>query len=226
VHPIKRTRPIASGRVSQPVVISLAALLLVASLAIAITCGPAFVTVLALYCGLMVAYCLGLKQVVLLDIFVISAGFLLRMIGGAAACDIKLSAWLLLATTLAALWLSIEKRINEVNLLDKLACDHRKSLTHYTRDLTRQLQSIITPSLVMTYALYSFHSQHGQTMLITVPFVLFGIMRYQFIAMNSQLTGTPEQALLKDGPLRVSFLLWLLACAAVVNKVVPALPLK
>lgn len=221
LHPVKCKRPIASGMVGITAAVGMAIFLSTASVALSTHLGPAVVAIISTYILLMLAYSKWLKSIALIDIFVIAAGFVLRALAGAAACAIEPSAWFLLCTIFAALFLSIEKRNHEVRVLSQSAGEHRKSLAIYTPELLGKLQSVITSSMVMSYALYSFHSPHGQIMLITVPFVIFAVMRYQLLSVNSELTGTPEEVLLKDAAMRNCVMLWVLTCAAVVYNWIP-----
>ena len=157
-------------------------------------------------------------------LFCIAAGFVIRVWAGAAVAAVPPSGWLLLCTTFGALFLSVEKRLQELNLLEKAAGHHRKALQGYTRDLLDRLQGLILPCVIISYSLYAFHSIHGQNMLITVPFVLYGITRYLYLSVHTRLTGSPEEVLLTDRPMQVTIVLWVLSSLAVVYHIVPSLP--
>jgi 4-hydroxybenzoate polyprenyltransferase len=216
LHPKKRNRPIASGAIPISLASGIAIALTIGAFVLAAFDGPQFLMVIAGYLAMMIGYCTVLKQIVLLDVLVIAAGFVLRALGGAVACQIEPSPWFLLCTIFGALFLAIEKRSHEARLLDATASAHRKSLSMYPRELLDKLQSLATSSLIISYALYTFHSPHGQMMMITVPIVLFAVMRYQLLSVSGDLTGTPEEALLKDTSLKVSVILWVLTCGIVV----------
>jgi 4-hydroxybenzoate polyprenyltransferase len=216
LHPRKRNRPIASGAVPVPTASVLAVLLVIGALALSMVSGPQLALVVAGYIAMMVAYCLILKQVVLVDVLIIAAGFVLRALGGAVACRIEPSPWFLLCTIFGALFLAIEKRSNEARTLDAEASAHRKTLSMYPKELLEKLQSLVTSSLLISYALYTFHSPHGMMMMITVPIVLYAIMRYQLLSISGELTGSPEEALLRDSSLKASVILWVIVCAIVV----------
>lgn len=216
LHPRKRNRPIASGAVPVTTASVLAIVLVVGSLLLAMLTGPQLAFVIAGYIAMMIAYCFLLKQIVLVDVLIIAAGFVLRALGGAVATHIEPSPWFLLCTIFGALFLAIEKRSHEARLLDTEASAHRKSLSMYPKELLEKLQSLVTSSLLISYALYTFHSPHGMMMMITVPIVLYAIMRYQLLSVSGELTGTPEEALLRDTSLKVSVVLWVIVCAIVV----------
>lgn len=221
LHPTKRNRPLAAGLIGQNAAIGMTVVLALGACALSFSLGTGVFAIIMTYLVLMLAYSKWLKNIVLVDVFAIAAGFVLRALAGASACTIEPSAWFLLCTIMGALFLSIEKRSYEVRLLQNTATEHRKSLSAYSPVLLEKFQSVITASLVMSYALYTFHSPHGQAMLITVPFVLFAVMRYQYLSVSSELTGTPEEVLLKDVPMRTCLILWCLTCAAVIYKLLP-----
>jgi 4-hydroxybenzoate polyprenyltransferase len=229
LHPVKSKRPIASGAVNIKLAICLSVFLIIAGFALAFLL-PAplaggLIAGLSAYVALMLAYCLWLKNVILLDIFSIAAGFVIRVWTGAAVAAVPISGWLLLCTTFGALFLSVEKRMQELNLLEKAAGHHRKTMNGYSRELLDRLEGLILPSVIISYSLYAFHSPHGQSMLITVPFVLYGFMRYLYLSVHTRLTGSPEEVLLTDRPIQIAMVLWVLAAAAVIYHIVPQLPL-
>ena len=228
LHPVKCKRPIASGAVSATLALGLSVATIAFSLALAFLL-PAnlvagLIVALCAYIVLNLMYCFCLKNIVLIDIFCIAAGFVIRVCAGGAVAAVPLSGWLLLCT-FGALFLSIDKRLHELNLLEKAAEHHRKSLHGYTRQLLDRLEGLILPSVIISYALYAFYSPHGQNMLITVPFVLYGVARYLYLSVHTKLTGSPEEVLLSDRPIQLAIVLWILSCLAVVYHLVPALPL-
>jgi 4-hydroxybenzoate polyprenyltransferase len=158
-----------------------------------------------------------------LDVFCIACGFVLRALAGGAAAHVPLSAWFLLCTSLGALFLALEKRRQEFRALGAEAAGHRAVLGKYSLDLLDRMEAVIVPTLVTAYAFYSFQSSYGQWMMITVPMVLYGILRYQVLSVRDTTTGSPEEVLLKDRPIQYTIILWVLACMSVVYGWLPKL---
>ena len=215
-HPVKCERPIASGRISRLQAIVFSILLLIAGLAISFLVRPSLCLVTGAYLISSLLYCCVLKHNVILDVFGIAAGFVLRAVGGAVAIGVSSSGWFLACTSLGALFLALEKRRQEIKLLGGDSASHRKTLSCYSPHLIDRMESIVVPSLLTSYAFYGFLSFHGQWMLLTVPFVLYGVMRYQFLSVHSGTTGQPEDVLLKDRPIQITIICWLITCALVV----------
>lgn len=220
-HPTKRNRPIASGRVTIAAAMMLGFGMSIIAVAVSFLVRPTLAVVVATYISLMIFYSFVLKHYVLVDVFTIAAGFVLRAIGGAVAAQVPPSGWFLLCTSFGALFLALEKRRQELNLLKSEAESHRKTLTSYSIELLDRLEGAIVPCLLTCYAFYSFQSFHGQWMLLTVPFVVFGIMRYQVLSVKHFTTGSPEEVLLKDRPIQAAIILWILTSAAVVYNLIP-----
>ncbi len=215
-HPTKSKRPIAANLVSVKAASIVAALALVASFVIAYITRPALSLVLLAYLLLQIAYIFKLKHRIILDVFCIATGFVLRALAGGAAAHVPLSAWFLLCTSLGALFLALEKRRQEIRSLGEQASSHRKVLGKYSVELLDRMEAAIVPSLITAYAFYSFQSQYGQWMMVTLPMVLYGILRYQVLSVRDNNTGSPEEVLLKDRPIQYTIILWLLACISVV----------
>lgn len=215
-HPTKSKRPIAANLVSVKAASIVASLALVASFVIAYITRPALSLVLLAYLLLQIAYIFKLKHRIILDVFCIATGFVLRALAGGAAAHVPLSAWFLLCTSLGALFLALEKRRQEIRSLGEQASSHRKVLGKYSVELLDRMEAAIVPSLITAYAFYSFQSQYGQWMMVTLPMVLYGILRYQVLSVRDNNTGSPEEVLLKDRPIQYTIFLWLLACISVV----------
>ena len=216
LHPRKCKRPIASGEISLPSAWALAAVLAPTGLILSFLVRPSLALVVLAYLILTTAYSLVLKHTAILDVLAIAAGFLLRAVAGAVAVKVPMSGWFLLCTGLGAIFLALEKRRRELSVLQKEADAHRKALQGYTMNLLNRLESLILPSLLSAYVFYSFLSIHGQWMMLSVPFVLYGLMRYQQLSCSEGETGTPEEILLKDRPIQVAIVLWLLTSGLVV----------
>jgi 4-hydroxybenzoate polyprenyltransferase len=221
LHPIKRFRPIASGAVAPTVAGTTAAILLVAGLGTALLIGRAFAGVAAAYVGLQVVYSVLLKKVVIIDVFTIAGGFVLRAAAGAVAIPVPISPWLLIVTTLLALFLGFSKRRHELVLLAEQATGHRPSLEEYTPYLLDQMISVVTASTIVAYAFYTVSPEtirkFGTNLLpLTLPFPLYGIFRYLYLVHRREGGGSPAELLLTDGPLLVCVALWGAAVIALI----------
>jgi 4-hydroxybenzoate polyprenyltransferase len=221
VHPRKRNRPIASGRVSTAAALSFAFVLAAASLTLSVLIKPSIAVMIVLYLGLMVFYGTVLKHLVVLDVMTVAAGFVLRAVAGGIAASAPVSGWFLLCTSFGSLFLALEKRRHEISTLSKSAQDHRAVLQSYSQALIDKIEGIVVPGLVVCYIFYSFLSYHGQWMMITVPFVFYGLIRYHLLSIEEALTGTPEEVLLRDRPTQVTIVLWLLTSLGVLYNVIP-----
>ncbi len=220
-HPVKSQRAIASGAVSTRTAITFGIAAAVIGIAIGAAIRPALCAVLIAYICLQILYSVSLKHQVLLDVGCIAAGFVLRAISGAVAIHVPSSGWFLLCTGLAALFLALEKRRQELRILGDSAVTCRAALRCYSLELMNRLEAIVLPALVVSYMLYSFQSWHGQWMMLTVPFMLYGIARYIQISTDTTLTVAPEEILLKDVPIQITLLLWTLTSVLVVYGVLP-----
>ncbi len=217
-HPIKRKRPIASGRVSPPVAAALAAVLLVASLLLAAGLSTSFLLVTLLYMALGFSYSLRLKHIVIIDVLAVAAGFVLRAAAGAIVIDVPISPWLYVCTILGALFLAFSKRRHELVLLEGSAANHRRILQEYTIPLLDQMISVVTSATVIAYSLYTFSAEYlprNHSMMLTIPFLLYGIFRYLYLIHMKGIGGSPEEVLLTDRPLQATIAGWGLACVVI-----------
>ena len=164
------------------------------------------------YILLMVFYSLYLKQQVILDIFTIAAGFILRVVAGAAATGVYLSPWLLLCTIFLSLFIALGKRRHELYLLNDSAAEHRSALASYSFAFIDQMVGIATSATIISYSLYTFLAPTNRNLIYTIPFVLYGLFRYLFVIYRQQSGGAPEEVLLHDRPLLAAVLLWIIAC--------------
>lgn len=223
-HPKKCSRPIASGRLSINIAWILSCSCTLLGLLLAGSVRGALILTMVTYLAIAVSYSLVLKNVVILDLLVIATGFLLRVGAGAVAVGVPASGWLLLSTGLGAVFFAMEKRRQELNTLGAAAADCRSSLRAYSIPLIDRLETLLLPSVLVSYCLYSFLSSHGQWMMLSIPFVLYGIMRYlQLSHSESICTDQPEEILLRDRPIQITISLWLLSCVLVVYGVVQSL---
>jgi 4-hydroxybenzoate polyprenyltransferase len=196
------------------------AVLLLISFSAGYVLGTDFLTVSALYFLMNLAYSAFLKHVVLLDVFVIALGFVLRVTGGAVVINIFPSTWLLLCTLLISLFLAMCKRRHELVLLEDEALNHRKILGEYSPYFLDQLIAVVTASTLVTYALYTMseevHVEFGNNNLkYTIPFVLYGIFRYLYLVHQRSKGGSPTEIMMGDVPMLVNIGLWALVVVMV-----------
>lgn len=214
-HPTKRNRPLPSGRLSPGLAIAAAVALPLLTLPLAYLLEPTFAAILLVYLVLHIAYSFGLKNLVIIDVMTIAAGFVLRVVAGVVLVDVvRFSPWLYVVTTLLALFLGFGKRRNELATLREEANNHRASLEHYSIGLLDEMISIVTATTVVAYALYTFSAEglpENHLMMLTTPFVLYGIFRYLYIIHSKGDGGAPDEVLLKDRPIQITVVLWALA---------------
>jgi 4-hydroxybenzoate polyprenyltransferase len=218
LHPRKRLRPLAAGTLRPPVAWVAAALLAIGGLALGLILDWRFGVVLLTYAILTVSYSYVLKHLVIVDVLTIAVGFVLRAVGGAVVIGVPISPWLYLCTILGALFLAISKRRHELVLLGDSSGSHRVALDDYTPLLLDQMTSIVTGATIVAYSLYTVTDENlpaNHAMLVTVPFVLYGVFRYLFLVYARDEGGSPEEVLLRDRPMLIDICLWLLSAAAV-----------
>src|SRR6266516_4910344 len=215
LHPTKHLRPIAHGDLSPRLGEVLAAVLLGAAVLLVVPLGLASILFLGVFLALQAAYTLSLKHVVLLDVMTIAGLFVVRAAAGAAAVEVKISPWLLLCTALLALFLALAKRRGELVLVGAEATPSRPVLEGYSLALVDQLVTIVAASTVISYCLYTFTARGSKAMMVTIPFVLFGVFRYLLLMHRRDLVEEPEEILLRDLPILVCIVGWA-ACAAVI----------
>jgi len=212
-HPMKKLRPIASGRLSARTAGIVGAILGGMGLVAAWRLNTRFFEIVVAYFALNVLYSTFLKHVVLLDVFIVAAGFLFRVIAGGVVIRVAISPWLIVCTTLLALFIALSKRRHELVLLGDRASDHRAILADYSPYFLDQLISIVTASTVVSYALYTLSPEvqakfPGKRLELTIPFVLFGIFRYLHLIHHGDHGGNPARSLFTDPVLLSVVLLW------------------
>lgn len=221
-HPLKAHRPLASGRLKRSTAVAALAIIAPAGFLVALLVNRSFVFIALGYFALQIAYTLWLKHVVILDIFVVASGFLLRVVAGGFAIRVYLSSWLLICTTLLALFLAMGKRRHEIVLMEGRAASHRPILKEYNIYLLDQMISVVTASTLLAYCLYTISEETvakfgTRNLIFTVPFVLYGIFRYLYLIHQKAEGGTPESLIIRDKPLLVAIALWIGVAAAVLN---------
>jgi 4-hydroxybenzoate polyprenyltransferase len=221
LHPIKSKRPLPSGKLSPGVARIFCILLIVAGIAGAYALNQSFMWIVLAYVVINVLYSFILKNVVILDVMTISAGFVLRVIAGAIVINVPTSEWLLICTVLLSLFLGFSKRRHELTMLESHANFHRSVLEHYSPYFLDQMIGIVTASTVMSYALYAISDEtikkFGTNKLIyTVPFVLYGIFRYLYLVHRKVEGGNPTRLALTDLPLLVNIMLWIVTASIII----------
>ncbi len=211
LHPRKRYRPIASGAVSVSQATRVSILLFVLSILASLLIRPAFTLVILAYIVLMIGYSYGLKRLVIVDVFAIATGFVLRAVGGAVAIHVSASPWLFVCTALGALFIGFGKRRNELVTLEAAAGAHRANLDEYSIPMLDQIIAIVSSAMLIAYALYTFDATNvpdSHAMMLTIPFVAYGLFRYLFLIYRRGEGGSPELLLLKDPGLLICIAGW------------------
>jgi 4-hydroxybenzoate polyprenyltransferase len=219
-HPLKANRPIAAGRISVRLAVGVAAGGALLALALSFLLDWRFGLVAAAFVVLNAAYTFWLKHLVLIDVFAIAGGFLLRAAGGAEVIHVSISPWLYLCTILISLFLGFGKRRHELLLLEESARVHRRNLGEYTGPLLDDLITIVAGATIIAYSLYTFFASavpHNHAMMVTIPFVLYGVFRYLLLIHRTDFAGAPEEAVWKDTPLLVDLALWAVSAAVVLH---------
>lgn len=224
LHPIKRLRPIASGQVSVRTALILMVLLMVGGLGIAIAAFPdipAVALIIGAYLLLNIAYCLGLKHFAIIDVFIVSTGFVLRILAGGVACDIWVSPWLICMTFLLALFLAFAKRRDDVILMEHKGIVVRQNIVRYNSAFLNQTLGIIAAVTMMSYIMYTVspdvEARFGsQYVFISAIFVLAGILRYLQVSLVDLRSGSPTKILVRDRFIQLTILGWLLTFIAII----------
>jgi len=218
-HPVKRDRPLASGKLAVPVAIAAGSILTFVTLALGYWLAWQFDLVLLVYFAMILAYSKWLKHVPILDVLILAAGFVLRVHAGTMLITVeRFSPWMYVVMTLLALYLGFGKRRAELALLADDAANHRKVLDGYTLPLLDQFITIVSGMTIVAYSLYTFfrpEAPGGYALMLTIPFVVYAIFRYLYLIMVKGAGGEPEEILLSDRPFQISIFLWGLAVLVV-----------
>jgi 4-hydroxybenzoate polyprenyltransferase len=213
-HPTKRLRPIAAGQISVGMGLGIGVFLALVGLVGAVFVNPLLAVLGLAYMLLTAVYSTTLKHIVLLDIFGVAGGFVLRAAAGAVAIDVPISPWLYIATLLGALLIALGKRRAELDTLGvEAAVGHRRNLESYSIEFIDQLILVISSAALMTYALYTFSAENlprNHSMMLTIPVVLYGLFRYLFLVREGGVGAAPEDLLFRDRPLLVAVVVWAL----------------
>jgi 4-hydroxybenzoate polyprenyltransferase len=220
-HPLKRKRPLPSGRVKPSEAMFFSLLCLACGLIIAVAVStmmrtPLFLTTAISYPVWALAYSMLLKEIVIVDVLAVAFGFVLRVVAGCLAIGVSISPWLLLCTLLLALFIALCKRRHELLLLGEMAHNFRNVLPKYTPTMLDQMIAATAAATIMAYSLYTFTAPHillgnsdSPLLMLTIPYVIYGTFRYMQLAYSSDVAGAPEK-MLQDIPLMLTVLLWML----------------
>jgi 4-hydroxybenzoate polyprenyltransferase len=218
-HPDKKNRPIASGKLPVRVAWVAGIGLVVVALGLGFLLTPAFGAVLVVYFLLNMAYSKWLKHIPIIDVFVLAAGFVLRVHAGVTLIQVeRFSPWLYVVMTLLSLFLGFGKRRAELALLAQGAGSHRKVLDGYTLPLLDQYIMIVSGTTIVAYSLYTFSAPNvpkNDSMMLTIPFVVYTIFRYLYLIEVKHAGGAPEEVLLSDRPFQIAMVLWAAAVLAI-----------
>jgi 4-hydroxybenzoate polyprenyltransferase len=218
-HPTKRLRPIASGKLPISVARLAVGVILMVVLPLAYLLSPYFAVIVLVYFLLNLAYSVYLKHIPILDVFALASFYVLRVAAGVVLIQVaRFSPWLYVFTTFLSLFLGVGKRRAEMTLLAEGANTHRKVLEGYSIPLLDQMIMIVVTVTIVTYSLYTFSAPNlpaNHTMMLTIPFVIYGVFRYLYLIEIKKSGGAPEDVLFTDRPLQVDILLWGLAVLVV-----------
>ncbi len=222
VHPVKRNRPLASGLISPAEALAIAAVLVVLAFMLTANLGIGYHITLASYVGINILYSLKLKEIVLVDVFLIASGFMLRVLGGAYAIQVPVSSWIILCTLFISLFLGFGKRRAELVMGgNEKDTPDRKVLYHYRIGFLDQMLTISAAGAVITYALYTVAPStlvifRTDKVIYTTVFVIFGIFRYLFLVHGQNSTDNPTLTVTTDLPILLTGLSWILVCSALI----------
>lgn len=209
-HPRKKFRPLAAKHISVKEALILFIPLFIAALTLAWIINFYFALSAVAYFLVAISYTIWFKHIVILDLFAIAAGFLIRALAGALAIEVIVSPWFLFCSLLLSLFLALTKRRQELVKLGSNRGSYRKLLDHYPLPYLDQLISIVTASTIISYSLYTFTAGPTMLLMLTIPFVAYGIFRYLYLVYKIEIEDNPDELLLKDIPLVITIVSWAL----------------
>jgi 4-hydroxybenzoate polyprenyltransferase len=221
LHPVKKYRPIASGDVPVKSAVLLMLTFLSAALISSYLLEKKFYLIVLIYIILNIGYSMGLKKVVILDVFIVATGFLLRAFAGCVVIHVDVTPWLFICTLSLALLLSFAKRRNELNLLKDSAKDHRETLQYYNAQILDIILTICSATAIGAYSLYTMADETilrfgSQRLIITTPFVMYGVFRCLYLIYTQNKGGDPTKLLVGDFPTIVNGILWVFTVGFVI----------
>lgn len=216
-HPVKCERPVANGAVSRWQACVIGGFMLAGGLALATALDPGFLAAVVGYLVMQLLYAAVLKHVAIVDMLVIAFGFVIRAVAGALVINVPVSPWLVLCTGLLALFLASAKRRHELLLLRERSADHRPVLREYNAELLDSFMVTLSAATITSYALYTFFETRapGYSMMLTIPFVIYGVLRYQSLVLMNGGGAKPEEVLLSNRPTMMAVGLWAIAAIVV-----------
>lgn len=214
-HPKKRLRPIASGEITSGTAWGIMAVCFAVSMGLAWWISPAFVLVAGLYFVTTLSYSMIFKHMVILDVMFLAACYMWRAVAGAVAISVLVSPWLLLCTAFLALFLGFNKRRGEILLLDGRTAGTRKNLTEYSPAMLQEFQAITTSGTILSYSLYTVLGSPTPWLLLTLPYVLYGVFRYIYLIDQRGEGAAPDETLLRDRPILLAGILFGITTIAV-----------
>ncbi|MFD3156581.1 decaprenyl-phosphate phosphoribosyltransferase [Haloimpatiens sp. FM7330] len=215
-HPEKKNRPLASGKVSKVQGIVLNIMLFIVVVILGLSLNYKILAVCIFYMVMNILYSFKLKNVVIIDVMIITLGFVLRVQSGSIATQVNLSPWLILCTILLSLFLALNKRKSEIKMLKGDSSKHRAILKEYSIELIDNMLGIITPSIFIAYCLYTFSSVQSSNMMCTIAFVLYGIFRYQYLMEKKNIGKKPEDIFTEDIPFLINIVLWVISVLVII----------
>ena len=221
-HPQKKSRPIASGKIKIGQAVGAAGILSVIAILLVLKSNLLFISTVGFYFLLNILYSLVLKNIVLLDIFSIAAGFMLRVLAGAFAIDVSVSSWLILTTMFISLFLAVMKRRSELNLTENVEfVATRKVLQYYSKNFADQMATVASAGVIVCYALYTVAERtvtifHTDNLIYTTPFVVFGIFRYMYLVYMNQKGENTTEVMITDPAMIVNVLLYILTTTLII----------
>ena len=222
LHPLKRNRPLASGSLRPVDAVVIILLLLVFVICFTPFLSVQFWCIIALYGFLNIAYSIWLKRIVIVDVFIIAAGFMLRVLAGVFAIDVVISSWLILCTLFVSVFLAVSKRRGELMLSASAdSYGSRPVLKQYDVAFMDQMMTVAGSGMAISYALYTVADRtvsifRTESLIFTTIFVLFGVFRYLFLMRGRKTDDNPMHLLLSDAPMIINILLWFLACVFII----------
>ena len=223
IHPEKRKRPIASGKLNRQIAVIASLFFAMSSIGLIFYIDPKILSYCIIYFIIFILYSVYLKHLLIVDVFIIAIGFVLRILIGATVIGVMISHWLLICTMFLALFLGFCKRRNELIILTNNSHKHRKNLQDYNPYFLDQMISVTTASMIISYTLYTISPESIQNfgtdkLIYTIPFVLYGIFRYLYIVHQKNQGGSPTDIVLTDKPFIINIGLWIISCFLIIYK--------